>query len=655
MKDHFINNIFCCTYTSRSVHRNRSSSLILFSFFYFFMCLLGNLHLVAQPPDPYGYTWKHSDSLNGPVYNWIDITGVGEELQGLEDDNIVGPISMEIDFPYYWYHRSRLWISDNGVMSFNPISTIADVSPMGFPALPAADGQENLIAPLMADMTFLGPNNPAKVYTYADSANQRFIVSYHEVPLYANNAAGYDGANTFQVIFSAQDSTITFQYAVQNGTIDPVYQSRTRSVVIGIEDVTGTLGLQVMDSLPEALSAIQYFPPKKGEVDVRDLRSIWLQNPRNGGFFYPYTPPPAGPKPNFWGVVANIGNTNFDTPVSADFTFHIPSASPITLNATIPAPFESGMRDTLDFQLPVSPPFPGTYTLELTATHANDINHLNDSMTVEMVVVDTFGGAPFFSYVSNDPTLADGTEGRADSTGKSGLAVYFRPFAYPSLIEEVEFFFSPIDSFSFPSIGDAYRVEVYGEGPVPGKPGPLLFSQTQQTKDVSFGQWQPHVLDPPLVLNKGGFYVAWIPLSDSVLLISESRLSAPPISRRSFEIQDGSWKVHRSNGRKDFWIQVLMNTSQVRTTSLPPLPIVKRFDVYPNPTTDWIHLEIDLRQTQNIRYALYDVSGRKLSISGETQTAIFRKTLDVSDLSEGTYFFTLETTEGKLIKKIVKE
>ncbi|MCB0836646.1 MAG: hypothetical protein KDD99_08315, partial [Bacteroidetes bacterium] len=245
--------------------------------------------------DSYGYTWKTNSAPDGPDFQWIDITQIGDEVTGLADDNTVGPINIGMDFPYYWTRKNRIWIGDNGYISFSSGVPIAS-SATGFPLIPTHDNTDDILAPFLADMDAGGTNNPTKVYTWFDSLNQRFIVSYHDIPFFANNAVGFSGANTFQIILDGKDSTITFQYLKQTGIWDPAYNSALYPFVVGIENLTGNMGLMptgvpITDNLrPVDSTAIRFYPPSKPKILVLDAAIDWVSNEENGGSFFPWSP-----------------------------------------------------------------------------------------------------------------------------------------------------------------------------------------------------------------------------------------------------------------------------------------------------------------------------------------------------------------------------
>ena len=65
-------------------------------------------------PDAYGYTWIDSNNPNGPIYNWINIETLDNQVSGLGDDNIIGSFPIN-NFSYYWYNLSSISIGSNGL------------------------------------------------------------------------------------------------------------------------------------------------------------------------------------------------------------------------------------------------------------------------------------------------------------------------------------------------------------------------------------------------------------------------------------------------------------------------------------------------------------------------------------------------------------
>ena len=100
-------------------------------------------------PDPYGYIWRDNTDPNGPTYNWIDITALGDaqQVSGLTDDNNVGPFNIGFPFHYYWYDVTNFWIGSNGYVGFTS-GTLASGAG-GFVTIPSTALPQNYVAPVL--------------------------------------------------------------------------------------------------------------------------------------------------------------------------------------------------------------------------------------------------------------------------------------------------------------------------------------------------------------------------------------------------------------------------------------------------------------------------------------------------------------------------
>jgi hypothetical protein len=142
----------------------------------------------------------------------------------LSDDDNQGPFPLGFPFSYYGNIFSELYVCSNGWVSFTSTSTSLSNT-----TLPSTGDPNNTLSMFWDD---LNPGSGGVVYYYADTANDRFIVSYDGVPHYSNTGSLY-----FQVIINA-DGSIIFQY----NTMD--HAGHTVSASIGIENNDGTIGLE---------------------------------------------------------------------------------------------------------------------------------------------------------------------------------------------------------------------------------------------------------------------------------------------------------------------------------------------------------------------------------------------------------------------------
>ncbi|UCE65431.1 MAG: S8 family serine peptidase, partial [Candidatus Zixiibacteriota bacterium] len=174
-------------------------------------------------PDGFGYMWYDSNEPNGPIFTWVDVSGIGQPLSFRDDEN-KGPFALGFTMPFYDNLFNSIRICSNGWLSFTSSETAYSNEriPYFFPP-------NNLIAVFWDD---LNPSIDGRIiyfYTnYADTAIVQFDSVYYRSGL---------GIYTFEAILTA-DGNITCQYLSVYGYLN--------SATIGIENFDGSIGLQVV-------------------------------------------------------------------------------------------------------------------------------------------------------------------------------------------------------------------------------------------------------------------------------------------------------------------------------------------------------------------------------------------------------------------------
>ncbi len=611
-------------------------------------------------PDLYGYNFETFNNTDAR-YQWVDITATGTEVFGLADDNFVGPFDLGFDFDYYWFKHNNFYIGSNGYISFNKGFNIASTA-IGFPPTPTADDNNDLIAALMCDLSFFGAGNTGRCFYYTNRVDS-LVVSFIDVPFWNNNTAGYDGSNTFQIILNQADSTIKLLYADQQGRWNPGYDGSPNPMVIGIENITGNIGIMVDNmSLPEPANTgvtqagVVFKAPAVSSFDVFDVAPIDVQNPQSGGFFLPV---PGGDFP-INTTVGNVGNRDLvlETTVTAEARDTIGQL--LYLSTFKIDSMNKGDLVTETFGVPFNPPLPGPFSLTVSVQNDDDINATNDSRTLEAVAVDTTGGKAALQYVSDNRQNISQFVQWAGGSGNSGVGIYFEPTGYPAKIEAVEFFVFPNADNTDTLADGGYRFVIHDdEGAIPGAP---LYQQTVEKADVDIaentpgglflGAWNRVTLPVPIEILDGGFYVAWYHLNDSLALVGET---AAPISRRTFEILDGTWAPHRSGATEDYYIRPILDVRGVtRGVGIEDIVSdVNSFEVYPNPTTGQVTLDVNLNRATDVSVKIFDLQGRKVYVNFGHMVSKFSETADLSQMAKGVYIVQVATRNGMETKKIV--
>ncbi len=191
----------------------------------------GNLfyRTTAMPPpdqDEFGYYWRDSNMSDGPTFNWIDITSIGQPISFPYDQDNGNSGTKYLGFSFNYYGRSvnRLRFCVNGWATFmNAIFYNWENMP-----IPDQSYPNDLMAPWWDDLTL---EYGGQIFYYTNNADTA-IISWNGI-----SDTRRAGTYTFQIILVAP-STIKFQYL----NMGP---GRLNEATVGIENREGTTGLQM--------------------------------------------------------------------------------------------------------------------------------------------------------------------------------------------------------------------------------------------------------------------------------------------------------------------------------------------------------------------------------------------------------------------------
>ena len=322
----------------------RHSSIVILS-----VLLLLPALLLAGGPDRGGYRWASSDSMGGPSFAWIDITGSGTRIPLADDDN-QGPFASGLAFDFYGHLRDSVRVCSNGWLSFTSGS-----HQFHHYAIPSVLDPNSLIAPLWAD---LDPSQGGSVYYLADSSHGRFIVSWVNVPF-----RGTTDSCTFEAVLDTSGG-ILFQYL----RLPELLRLGTDSCSVGIENDSGTVGLEYLhDGLPTADQLHDSLAVRFYRLHLDAFPSAFLR---------PMQQVLAG---DSIAPLVVVRNTGLDT-VTFPTVLRIGGSYDETLTVTNLAPLTDKM-----LQFPTWVPDADTYALELVTALGGDGFPANDTLRTEVV------------------------------------------------------------------------------------------------------------------------------------------------------------------------------------------------------------------------------------------------------------------------------
>lgn len=601
--------------------------------------------------DGFGYRWLRSDTAGGPTYNWVDITTSGTQVQGMGDDNVVGPIPIGFDFVYYWNTYNEVYIGSNGYIMFGRGDNVASGSFSGRSGMPpypfAADNKNNMIGPFLADLTFIQDNGspaPNAGLFYQTIGNQ-FIVTYKSVPFWNSAGAGStSGANTFQLILDRTDSSFTIQYQVCSGSADAAYNGNKTSR--GFEDINGANGSSFgansaftgANGINNKAYKVAY--PRTTTFQIRDIAAEGVFNADNGASFLIQ----GASNNTVSAVVRNSGTVDLDS-ITVNISVEDAQGN-LVANGPINVPtLARGQRTTVS--LPALPPATpaGNYLVQVSTSIRQDGVTGNNNIAGETDIVDTTASPTVYGY---DAGTYPGTN---QNFTAFAFGNYYEFPAYPVKVTGAQFDMGWVSSATT-DYQDSSVFRVRFHLPLAnGTPGPAIDSATidfntqldgdsiaplfLQGSEEGIVRRHTLFINTPINITSGGLYVSmqytgtqprffWNrPMADTVA----------PYSFRTFEIQGGTWGPDRNRDASDNSLRVVTRTSFVANKPIVAVPSVIAF---PNPATDVVSLKNPLlKQAKGL--SVVDVNGREVMYIKGAQIKNGSVSFSVAGLRAGTY------------------
>ncbi len=594
-------------------------------------------------PDTYGYYWEDNANHGSVPFDWMDLESIGTAVEGLGDDNNVGPFQLGFDFPYYWYTVGHIWIGSNGYTSFSSNANFAHP----FADIPSPQQPNDLLAVLAGDLDF-SRGNP-ECYYWTNNSDS-FVVEWKNVGEF-----GYiDSLHTFEMVLNATDSSITYYYGEQHGDF---YDSNGENKdVIGIEAITGTVGLQYMrDNSPSGRfpiygRALRFHPEPDTAFSIDDIGVLTIFNDQNGAklFAKDFTTTIKGQVKNFGTEDESGFNVYCDI---RDPDNNLVYRDTVMVDDVLPA---SGTI-WVDFKS-LTPEMVGQYRVDMRTSLSGDELPSNNSKRAELRVVDFGSGDPV--EIGYDDGQAD--DARAWNGDFSGFGNEFESPYLPMDVYSVE-----VNIGSITTAGNLHVWLMDDDGT--GNPGDILAADTimVDTSMVDSTGWGV-VADfsaDNIQITSGKVFAVGIAELQSTLWFGVDNTGSSPFSYRGWEYT-GGLAADRDRESEDIMIHITASATPtgVDNNNSTDSNLPKEISLsqnYPNPFNPTTNISYSLPVNSDVSLEVFNIKGEKVrtlvngNVSAGTHDVTWNGISDNgSKVSSGVYFYRLNANGESVVRRM---
>jgi hypothetical protein len=502
----------------------------------------------------------------------------------------------------------------------------------------------DLLCPFAADLLFEITGGTGHCYTWSNN-DDSLIVAFHTVPSWAEGIPHGSGSFTFEIILTAADSNITFQYGTQEGLVS------NNSFVVGIENSTGLIGLEVIWSSstlpatqPSSNYAILFDYPDNVTYQVHDMATAAVMNESSTGMFVV--------RDSLLSIWCKIRNTGNQDETSCAVTAEVRDVSNTvqwSANQNLGA-MVAGAIEEITFPVPWVTAPQGVYRVNVRANLTGDMNPVNDRGDCELDVVELPGELAYDDYSYEWPWGWAG--------GGGGMGARFAPPVYPAQITSFRFYYSGTVE---PAVRhDAVVVDDDGGN---GNPGTNLF--TAHIIPTTQFDWIVQDITPPIIIESGDFYLGLIETdmtaSNSWGMDTTSGVSVviDPASRQTWEYT-GVWAPSRMQAHYEYMIRCTVDAYSGVSPADLPVTTYSLLENYPNPFNPSTTIQYSLGRPGIVTLKIFDVTGRLVNtlLNQNMAQGIHRigwngKDTNGKEVATGVYFYTIQTPGSYKTAKMV--
>lgn len=625
-------------------------------------------------PDGFGYYWIDSDEEGGPEWEYTDISETGTLIEGLLDDNTLGPFEFGFKFPFYGTLKSLFYISANGCITFSDQEIPSTNSP-----IPTNSSTNNFIAWFWDDL------KPVQ------GISKVFLKHYEsKVIVQFNKFVQYEGSDDFifgQVVMqSGGDFLLKYRHIYEG--FDPA------AGTVGIQSAEPELGLQVVYNAPylypEMIIRFDYpggfihtVEPASGNVEPGQQETIWIVYNAEGYEQGTYTTElkcisndPLHPEA-FTHHIMHVEN-----PGQAGFMGFVTGAGtglPIPEVKVVAGEQHVFTNEAGHYELPLDQ---GSYNVKF---------QKNGYQT--MIIEDTTA-IPGFSTL--DVALSGfyfmvGRVWAGENHIETGFAYCYRMEddvvvdVFAEMVGEQGYFeFSGMPAADYIIKSEPSPNSVYYGSYLPTYYGDVLHWEdasvihlTQSTDSldihlfpVNNSQQGPGSVSGQITLGDGFTPAANIPV------ILESVTSG--FSALNFTGTDGGFTFTNLAfdtyelfaeipGKSILPMTVTLDETNTALTGIAMVILEEEIifvgmeehelfsylsPVFPNPASEWIGITYTLKEPVNATCSILDHSGKMISATERSLEQSGTITLDISNLHSGTYFMMVSSSDGKTVLRL---